>query len=136
MGLWFGLKLKLMFGLWLGLALGFVFAFGLVLGILAVLMNCVYCVYFKSMICSILELVVTLFLKKYQEKEAFKYYQKAANMGNTKAMDNVGRCYEKGIGVVKDEKMAFEYYIKSAKKDNMVFEHHKKVENLGAENCK
>jgi TPR repeat protein len=45
---------------------------------------------------------------------AVKLYSQAADMGNTKAMVNLGFCYEGGGGVVRDEKRAFELFDKAA----------------------
>ncbi len=45
---------------------------------------------------------------------AFYWYQKAANNGNTAAMNNLANMYYHGQSVQKDYKKAFEYYFKSA----------------------
>ena len=50
------------------------------------------------------------------DKESFKWYQKAANMGNVDAFYNLGFCYESGTGVSKDLNKAFEWYMKGAQK--------------------
>ena len=39
---------------------------------------------------------------------------KAAELGNANAINNVGGCYFNEIGVEKDEKKVFEYYMKAA----------------------
>ena len=36
------------------------------------------------------------------EKEAFNYYQRAADLGYAKGLTNLGVCYLKGIHVTKD----------------------------------
>lgn len=41
----------------------------------------------------------------------------AAEKGHMKAQYRLGRCYEKGRGVTKDEALAFKWYTKSAAKD-------------------
>ncbi|RIB00020.1 hypothetical protein C2G38_2235990 [Gigaspora rosea] len=57
------------------------------------------------------------------KKKAFKYYIKAAKLGNAVAINDVAICYKNGIGhgigVEKDEKKAFEYYMKAAKLENV-----------------
>ncbi|RIB16219.1 hypothetical protein C2G38_2247160 [Gigaspora rosea] len=48
------------------------------------------------------------------ERKAFVYYQKSAEMDNASGICGVGYCYDKGIGIEKDENKAFIYYQKSA----------------------
>ena len=43
-------------------------------------------------------------------EEAVKYYKLAAEQKHDKAQFNLGRCYEKGIGVIKDTEEAAKYY--------------------------
>ena len=45
----------------------------------------------------------------------FCQYQKAAESGHIEAQNNLGYCYQNGIGVEKNEVKAFEWYEKSAK---------------------
>ena len=46
-------------------------------------------------------------------KEAFDYYLKSANLGESWACNKVGEYYRKGIGNKKDFKLAFDYYNKA-----------------------
>jgi TPR repeat protein len=46
--------------------------------------------------------------------QALKYYEKAAELGNAKAMNNLGFMYSNGRGVKQDYKKAEEYFIKKA----------------------
>jgi len=55
----------------------------------------------------------TQYLKKDKSK-AFEFYSKCAELGNTDALYEVGRCYKFGIGVIKSFKKAVEYYTKAA----------------------
>ncbi|KAF0363962.1 SEL1 protein [Gigaspora margarita] len=52
------------------------------------------------------------------ESKAFEYYMKAAELGNAVAINDVGICYDDGIGVEKDEKKTFEYYMRAAELGN------------------
>ncbi len=45
--------------------------------------------------------------------KAFKWFQKAAEKGNINAEIELGKCYEKGIGVDIDNKTAFNYFYKA-----------------------
>ena len=54
------------------------------------------------------------------EKEAVKWYAKAADQGDATAQNNLGWCYVNGSGVVKDEKEAVKWYTKSAEKGEEV----------------
>lgn len=47
-------------------------------------------------------------------KEAFVYYEKAAEKGEAYALLKVARCYANGIGVESNLEKAFEYYLKAA----------------------
>ena len=49
--------------------------------------------------------------------QAFPKLKVAAEKGHKKAQYRLGRCYEKGRGVAKDEALAFQWYTKSAAKD-------------------
>ena len=49
--------------------------------------------------------------------QAFPKLKVAAEKGHKKAQYRLGRCYEKGRGVAKDEALAFQWYTKSALKD-------------------
>ncbi len=46
--------------------------------------------------------------------KAITYYEKAAELGNDTAMNNLGRRYNNGIGVKQDYKKAEEFFIKAA----------------------
>lgn len=45
---------------------------------------------------------------------AFKYYEKAAKLGYAEAQNYLGRCYEEGWGIAKNESEAFNLYQKAA----------------------
>ena len=45
---------------------------------------------------------------------AFKYYEKAAKLGYAEAQNYLGRCYEEGWGIAKNESEAFNWYQKAA----------------------
>ena len=49
--------------------------------------------------------------------QAFPKLKLAAEKGHKKAQYRLGRCYEKGRGVAKDEAVAFQWYTKSAAKE-------------------
>ena len=49
--------------------------------------------------------------------QAFPKLKTAAEKGHKKAQYRLGRCYEKGRGVTKDEAAAFQWYTKSAAQD-------------------
>ncbi|RIB08295.1 hypothetical protein C2G38_2271551 [Gigaspora rosea] len=51
---------------------------------------------------------------KKDEKKAFEYYLKAAELGNPVAMNDVGLCYKYGIGVEINYQNAFQYRMKFA----------------------
>lgn len=53
-------------------------------------------------------------LKDY--KQAAEWFKKAAERGFTRALSNLGVCYEFGHGVDKDRDMAFQLYKESAEK--------------------
>ncbi|RIA94093.1 hypothetical protein C1645_818562 [Glomus cerebriforme] len=46
--------------------------------------------------------------------KAFEWYSKLSEGGNYRVMCMLARCYKHGYGVKKDEKKAFELYLKSA----------------------
>lgn len=48
------------------------------------------------------------------KQEVFNLYLKAANLNESRALANVGHCYQYGIGVKVDYKLAYEYYKKAA----------------------
>ncbi|RIB26023.1 hypothetical protein C2G38_2164500 [Gigaspora rosea] len=52
------------------------------------------------------------------EKKAFTYYQKLADMNNSNGMYQVAYCYYLGIGIEIDKQKAFSYYLKSADAGN------------------
>ena len=47
--------------------------------------------------------------------KAMEWYEKAADLGNATAMDNIGWLYENGLGVERDLSKAQEWYDKAAK---------------------
>mmetsp|Transcript_27364 Transcript_27364/g.38179 ORF Transcript_27364/g.38179 Transcript_27364/m.38179 type:complete len:292 (-) Transcript_27364:149-1024(-) len=49
------------------------------------------------------------------QKKAFEYFKKAAEIGNPTDICNLGVCYKKGMGCEKDFKKAVELYKKAAK---------------------
>ncbi|RHZ89442.1 hypothetical protein Glove_14g11 [Diversispora epigaea] len=49
-----------------------------------------------------------------KDKEEFQWYMKSAEGGNLLGQNNLGYCYDNGIGTTKDEKKAFQWYLKSA----------------------
>ena len=51
-------------------------------------------------------------------QEALPFYQLAAAQGYAAAQDALGLCYERGIGIAKDEKLAVSWYRKSAVQGN------------------
>jgi TPR repeat protein len=50
-------------------------------------------------------------------KQAAEWFKKAADRGFTRALNNLGTCYELGHGVEKDRDMAFKLYKESAEKE-------------------
>ena len=61
------------------------------------------------------------------DKQATKWYQKAADQGNASAQYNLGVRYENGKGVLKDDKQAVKWYQKAADQGNASAQY-----NLGA----
>lgn len=53
-------------------------------------------------------------MSKCSYDKAFEWFMKAANQDNAKAQQNVGYCYEKGVGVQKNDKEAFRWTKKAA----------------------
>ncbi|KAJ3113299.1 hypothetical protein HDU96_003568 [Phlyctochytrium bullatum] len=53
---------------------------------------------------------------------AFGLFKRAAELGDDQAMNNVGFCYENGMGVEPDSSKAFEWYARSAELGNAVAE--------------
>ncbi|RHZ70132.1 hypothetical protein Glove_275g48 [Diversispora epigaea] len=51
------------------------------------------------------------------EKEAFKWYSKAAEKRYPSAQFNLGDCYETGYGIARNEVKAFEWFKKAAEND-------------------
>ncbi|RHZ80923.1 hypothetical protein Glove_130g33 [Diversispora epigaea] len=49
------------------------------------------------------------------EEKAFQWYLESAEGGNILEQNNLGLCYENGIGTIKDEEKALQWYLKSAK---------------------
>lgn len=58
-------------------------------------------------------------------KEAFKWYKKSAELGNSMAMHNLGVMYDEGEGTLRDDKEAFKWYKKAD------FLNHLKLTELG-----
>ena len=55
-----------------------------------------------------------------EDKDAFPFYLKAANLGHVQSQLSVGEAYHYGLfGVEKDEKKAFEWYKKAAESGNV-----------------
>ena len=52
------------------------------------------------------------------EREAFVWFQRSANLGNLWAMRNIGALYEHGQGVTKDCRKARDWYMKAAVSDH------------------
>ena len=63
----------------------------------------------------------------YLHTGAVEWLKKSAQLGNSRAIYNVGNCYEKGDGVAKDLTKAREWYTKAAAK---VMNMHKQVLKL------
>ena len=53
-----------------------------------------------------------------KNREAVKWFRKAAKQGNAAAQYNLGWMYAKGIGVVKDNRQAVKWYLEAAKQGN------------------
>lgn len=49
-------------------------------------------------------------------QESLQYYQKAAELGDRRALYHLGRCYQDGLGVAKNPATAAQYYEKAAAK--------------------
>src|SRR5206468_13111163 len=47
-------------------------------------------------------------------REAFGWYRKAAELGHLPAVNQVGYCYQQGIGVAKDAKEAVRWFERAA----------------------
>ncbi|MBQ2496180.1 MAG: sel1 repeat family protein, partial [Prevotella sp.] len=54
-----------------------------------------------------------------KERNTADAYRKKAYEGDTKAMNNLGVCYERGYGVRENCEMAFEWYMKAASLDDV-----------------
>ena len=54
-----------------------------------------------------------------KERNKADGYREKAYEGDTKAMNNLGVCYERGTGVKVNLGMAFEWYMKAADKGDM-----------------
>jgi TPR repeat protein len=52
------------------------------------------------------------------EVETLRWYQKAAEQGNSSAQPNLGFFYEKGSGVPQSDEQALKWYRKSAAQGN------------------
>ena len=54
-----------------------------------------------------------------KERNKADSYREKAYEGDTKAMNNLGVCYERGTGVKVNLEIAFEWYMKAADKGDM-----------------
>ena len=54
-----------------------------------------------------------------KERNKADSYREKAYEGDTKAMNNLGVCYERGTGVRVNLEIAFEWYMKAADKGDM-----------------
>ena len=54
-----------------------------------------------------------------KERNKADSYREKAYKGDTKAMNNLGVCYERGTGVKVNLEIAFEWYMKAADKGDM-----------------
>ena len=55
-----------------------------------------------------------------KDKEKFQMYLKLAEEGNHIVQNNLGYCYQYGIGTEKNYNQAFQWYLKSAENGNRV----------------
>ena len=56
--------------------------------------------------------------KEQSDKLHFQWAQRAANLGNAVALNQLGVCYSDGLGISKSDEMAFTYYQRAALKGN------------------
>ncbi len=56
--------------------------------------------------------------------KAIQLYKQAAEKGNLKSLDSLGRIYQRGKGVEKNLKKALEYYTLAATKGHAWSQHH------------
>ena len=54
-----------------------------------------------------------------KERSKADSYRKAAYEGDAKAMNNLGVCYHRGLGVKENHQKAFEWYVKAALADDV-----------------
>ena len=54
-----------------------------------------------------------------KERNKADDYREKAYQGDTKAMNNLGVCYERGTGVKVSLELAFEWYMKAAELDDV-----------------
>ena len=54
-----------------------------------------------------------------KERNKADDYREKAYLGDTKAMNNLGVCYERGTGVKVSLELAFEWYMKAAELDDV-----------------
>jgi TPR repeat protein len=57
-----------------------------------------------------------------KERNKADGYREKAYEGDTKAMNNLGVCYERGTGVKVNLEMAFEWYMKATEQGDKNFE--------------
>ncbi|RHZ89440.1 hypothetical protein Glove_14g34 [Diversispora epigaea] len=55
-----------------------------------------------------------------RDKEKFQWYLKSSEGGDHIEQNNLGSCYQHGIGTTKDEEKAFQWYLKSAEGGNHI----------------
>lgn len=53
-------------------------------------------------------------------QKGFEWYKIAADLGDARAQNQVGYCYDQGIGVKKDSNLAFRYFAQSARQNNKI----------------
>lgn len=68
----------------------------------------------SAVLCSVGDAYFSGLGMKSNQKEALRFYRKAASLGNSYAMFRLGECYEKGTGISQNTDEAFQYYQKSA----------------------
>ena len=82
-----------------------------------------------------LALIIIPILCSYTHPQEFDITLQSAKLGDANAQNNIGVCYEYGIGVKKNQYKAFDWYLKSAKQgvanaQNAVGAHYYKGEGV------
>lgn len=57
-------------------------------------------------------------LQQENPKRSFAWHYRAATQGNAEAMNHLGMCYEKGIGTIQDNDLAYAWYKRASEKGN------------------